>query len=711
MKRTFLLVVLSCILFSAAGQRKVIDSLNKVLTSNVHDTVKMIAYYELTHEYLNIDIDSAQMFAETNLKKYGSSKNLLVLSDAYAALGTVFGYKRDFEKSLVNFQKGLELLKQTGRKSAIAKAHFNIGLIYYYTSSLRQAAGEYLSALKILEEIKDKKTLPAIYSGLGGVYKDMHSYAEATRYYKKSLEMYEAAGDSVGIASAYNNIGTVLDYEGRLDDALENYQVSIRLKESINYPRGLASTLNNMGIIYSKKKEYDLALAHYNRALSFSGPNQDKMSQAVSYDGMGMVYYEKKNYSLALSYLGKSLALSNETGSKTDLISVYEKIALCYAAQGNYAKAFQTQQLLLRTKDSVITAESSLQINEMAARYESEKKQLQIENLNKDNALQAAQLNQKELEARQRNMQTLFFAIGFLLVSVLAVFIFRGYRQKRESNEIISAQKKEVELQRDLIEAKSNEITDSIFYASRIQQAVLASDALLQKNLPEYFVLHKPKDIVSGDFYWAANIRSEGDKETFYLSVADCTGHGVPGAFMSLLNISFLNQAVIEKKIQSPELILEHVRSEIIRSLNPQGSDTEGKDGMDAVVCMFDMKGMWLRFACANNPLWLIRNNELKEFAVDKMPVGMYHGEQKPFTKQTLGLRRGDIIYMLTDGYADQFGGPKGKKFKYRQLQQLLIENCALPLNKQKELLENTIEEWRGSLEQIDDILIMGIRV
>ncbi|MCW3071920.1 MAG: hypothetical protein JWO44_1810 [Bacteroidetes bacterium] len=696
-----------------AAQSPVIDSLKRIIASPAHDTLKMHAWYELAYEYLSIDLDSAKYFAETDLKKYGTNKNQLLVSDAYAALGTVYGYKRDFENSLVNYQKSLQILqKLNNNKSAIAKAHFNIGLIYYFTAKYEQAAKEYLESLRLLEELKDKKTLPSVYSGLAGIYKDMHSYSESMRYYRKSLEMFSANKDSVGISSAYNNIGTVLDLQEKLDEALAYYKMSIAMKESINYPRGLSSTLNNTGIILSKKGRYDEALEFYKKALSYSGPNEDKMSQAISYDGMGMVYYEKKNYPLALSYLEKSLALSKETGSQIDLVSVYEKIALCYAAQGNYVKAFNMQQLLFKTKDSILTSENSLQVTEMAAKYEDEKKKMQIASLNKDNALQKETLEKTELQVRQQNMQKIFFAVGFLLVSVLAVFIFRSYRQKHRSNEIISAQKKEVELQRDLVEEKSKEITDSIFYARRIQRALLASDSLLQQHLPEYFVLNKPKDIVSGDFYWATAMKSEtGEKESFCLAVADCTGHGVPGAFMSLLNISFLNQAVIEKKLQSPELVLDHVRTQIISSLNPFGSNEEGRDGMDATLCVFDFKGMWLRFSCANNPLWLIRNNELKEFAADKMPVGMYHGEQKPFSKQTLGLRKGDVIYMFTDGYADQFGGPKGKKFKYKKLQELLLEHHTKPMEEQKAILDATIEAWRTGLEQVDDILVVGIRV
>ena len=258
----------------------------------------------------------------------------------------------------------------------------------------------------------------------------------------------------------------------------------------------------------------------------------------------------------------------------------------------------------------------------------------------------------------------------------------------------------------NIIQEKNQEITDSIYSAKRIQQALLASDSLLKKSLPEYFVLYKPKDIVSGDFYWANVIDNK-----FVMITADCTGHGVPGAFMSLLNISYLNEAIIEKRIDSPEKILEFVRSQIISSLNPEGSEVESKDGMDAVLCIYDFKGLWLRFACANNPLWILRNNELIKFKPDKMPVGMHYGEQKPFSINTVGLRKGDIIYTFTDGYADQFGGEKGKKFKYKALKELLISIQKKPMIEQKEILQTTFENWKGNLDQVDDVLIIGIRI
>jgi serine phosphatase RsbU (regulator of sigma subunit) len=227
-----------------------------------------------------------------------------------------------------------------------------------------------------------------------------------------------------------------------------------------------------------------------------------------------------------------------------------------------------------------------------------------------------------------------------------------------------------------------------------------------------FFILYKPKDIVSGDFYYAqAHKGSNNKNEIFYLATADCTGHGVPGAFMSMLGVSALNEAIIEKNISQPHDILTDMRTSIISSLNPEDSEEEAKDGMDCVLCAYDFENMKLNFAAANNPLWLVRNGELKEYKPDKIPVGKYGDELKPFTIQSIDLQKGDIVYTFTDGYADQFGGPKGKKFKYKQLQEKLMENHALPLEDQKKNLGTVFENWRGDLEQVDDVLVIALKI
>lgn len=227
-----------------------------------------------------------------------------------------------------------------------------------------------------------------------------------------------------------------------------------------------------------------------------------------------------------------------------------------------------------------------------------------------------------------------------------------------------------------------------------------------------FFILYKPKDIVSGDFYYALSHKHQGSKkEIFYMSAADCTGHGVPGALMSMMAVSKLNESIIEKNLIEPNEILDNVRKGIIASLNPEGSEEESKDGMDCVLCAFDFEDMKLNFAAANNPLWLVRDGKVTEFAPDKMPVGKSPKENEPYTLKTIDLLKGDIIYIFTDGYADQFGGEKGKKFKYKQLQELLISNSHLPMQEQKQILANTIEKWMGNLEQVDDILVIGIKI
>jgi len=265
----------------------------------------------------------------------------------------------------------------------------------------------------------------------------------------------------------------------------------------------------------------------------------------------------------------------------------------------------------------------------------------------------------------------------------------------------------EIHLQKEIIEEKNKDIVSSIEYAKRIQRALLASDALLNKSLPDHFVFYMPKDIVSGDFYWAQQTK----ENKFLMCTADCTGHGVPGAFMSLLNISFLNEATVERKIISPDLILNEVRSKIIQALNPTGDEQGGKDGMDCSLCLFDFENKQLHFSCANNPLWIIRDGNVIESEVDKFPVGQQSDVHKPFTLQTMNLQKDDIVYTFTDGFADQFGGPKGKKFKYKQLRDLILANSMLPLQQQKSILEKTIVEWKGNLEQIDDILVIGIKI
>jgi serine phosphatase RsbU (regulator of sigma subunit) len=298
---------------------------------------------------------------------------------------------------------------------------------------------------------------------------------------------------------------------------------------------------------------------------------------------------------------------------------------------------------------------------------------------------------------------TLMMTAGIIILAICLIGWNRLF-----SSEIVLRKLAEGKLRDSLneIEEKNKEILDSINYAQRIQHALLASESMLKKNLPEHFVLFNPKDIVSGDFYWACEAHNK-----FYFVIADSTGHGVPGAFMSLLNISFLNEAINEKGIQKTNEILAHVRQRLIASLAIEGVTEGGNDGMDCILMALDTKKNKLEVSCAHNPLVIIRGQELIEIAADKIPVGKSVKNEMPFTLHTIELVKNDILFAFTDGFADQFGGPKGKKLKYKQLCETLISNKDLSMQKQRENLLNLFTGWKGNLEQVDDVLIAGIKI
>lgn len=297
---------------------------------------------------------------------------------------------------------------------------------------------------------------------------------------------------------------------------------------------------------------------------------------------------------------------------------------------------------------------------------------------------------------------------GLALVIVFAAFMYNRFKVTQKQKQIIEAkewetqeQNKIITQQKHIVEEKQKEILDSINYAKRIQYTLLAHNDFLKENIPDHFVYFNPKDIVSGDFYWATKRSNK-----FYLAVCDSTGHGVPGAFMSLLNISFLNEAVNEKGIEQPDEVFDFVRRRLIDNISKEGQ----KDGFDGILICIDKSKSQITYSAANNAPILIQNNKFAELEADRMPVGM--GDRKEnFKLHTVNVKEGDTLYLYTDGYADQFGGPKGKKFKYKPLNELLTANSGKSMNEQKEILKTSFENWRGDVEQVDDICIIGVRI
>lgn len=382
-------------------------------------------------------------------------------------------------------------------------------------------------------------------------------------------------------------------------------------------------------------------------------------------------------------------------------------------------KEKQIKELLLTQQNNALKAKET----------ESLKKELLITTLNKDKRIRDIELRSEkaendkkaqelllvekqrkyqEAEIKQQKFTKKLISIGLLVSAFFLIFMIISLYRNKKASKIISDQKIEVENQKHLVEEKNREITDSINYAQRIQNSLLASSDLLNKNLHDYFIYFQPKDIVSGDFYWGTELP---DKR-FILVTADSTGHGVPGAIMSMLNISCLNEA-IEKKYFEPSEILNQSRNSVIKTLANDGSKEGGKDGMDCSLIRFDFNNYLLTYSAANNPVWIVRtpNNELIELVPDKMPVGKHDKDSVPFSQNDFALQKGDIVYTLTDGYPDQFGGAKGKKFMYKKLKEYLVVISQKPLTEQKHLLEKQFNDWKSIAEQVDDVTIIGIKI
>lgn len=426
----------------------------------------------------------------------------------------------------------------------------------------------------------------------------------------------------------------------------------------------------------------------------------DKFGIATSYNKIGNEFARLHQLNEAQSYLNKALKISKDIGSKYDIKESYKGLAILDSMQGDWKSAYQHHKLFIVYRDSIDNEETKKKIVETTMTNKFEKAELETKaKQDKKDAIAA------EEKQRQKTIKY-SVSLGLILVVLLALFILRGYRQKQKANIIITQQKAEVEKQKELVEEKHKEITDSINYAERIQRSFLASEELLNENLKEHFVLFQPKDVVSGDFYWASRLNNGN----FALVTADSKGHGVPGAIMSILNVSSLEKA-IEQGLCEPSEILGQTRKTIIERLKKDGSEDGGKDGMDVSIICYDFASQKFAYAAANNPIWVIRGNEFIELKPDKMPVGKHDRDQTPFSQHEFQLQKGDAIYTLTDGFPDQFGGPQGKKFMSKQLKEYLMIISILPMQEQKQKLTVVFDNWKGNMEQVDDVCLIGIRV
>ncbi|MBN4051622.1 tetratricopeptide repeat protein, partial [bacterium AH-315-M05] len=543
-------------------------------------------------------------------------------------------------------------------------------------------------------------------NNIGFVYSNQQQYEKALEYYKKSLKIENELANKLGIARMLNNIGLIYRRQNKLKLALEQYLQCKKLREEIGDKLGLAQSLNNIGFVYKSRGQPGKAIEYFLNGIKLYKEINAKRGLANTLNNVAVIYKELENWEKAIEYCEKALALSIEIGNPENLLRVTLTLSEIYALQNDYKQAYKYHIMTTKMKDSLLNAETHKQITEIQQKYENEKSQKEIELLNKDKELQTEQLNKQKIIIWAG-------AGGLLFVIVLAFLIYKGYRQKQKANLQLAKKNTTITRQKEEIEAKNEDITASIRYAKEIQEAILLTNKEIAELLPNSFVLFKPKDIVSGDFYWATQTKDN----TVIWAAADCTGHGVPGAFMSMMGNALLNEIVIEKGITEPAQILNELKTRIIKALSQTGEIGEHKDGMDISLCVWHKDTSKLEFAGAYNPLYLVRKGELIETKADRQSVGYVELKGKPFTNHQIQLQKGDTLYTFSDGYADQYGGEdnssygKGKKFSKKRFKELVLSLQRQSMTKQKETFDTTIENYKGDLEQIDDILVIGVRI
>ena len=518
----------------------------------------------------------------------------------------------------------------------------------------------------------------------GVCYRNNESYDTAMYYFNRSLNRSIEIQDTGWIARNQNSIGILHFNLKEYEEALAAFNSSLALKRSMNYVDGSVNTLTNITNIYIELEDYEMA--------------KKKIDEAFEESKLGFVSIEKQS-------------------------NLYEIRGKVYGQLRIYDVAYKSISQYIVISDSIDQVERAEAANEIEAKYQSESNKILQAKLEAE--LETADVIRQQKE-KELERQYILFIIGTvigLVMLVMLVYAVRSNKKRKAANkELISKnteitkQSNEITAQKHQIEEKNQEILDSINYAKRIQDAILPSAELTKKLLPKNFIYYQPKDIVSGDFYWV----DETDSHIFW-AAADCTGHGVPGAMVSVICHGALNRSVHEFNLVDPGKILNKTRELVIQTFAQSGQNV--KDGMDISMCVKEKSSGKVFFAGANNPVWIIRQGqpdndkatELNGFWLDevkgnKQPVGV-HYDQKDFTSKELTLNQGEIIYLFTDGFADQFGGEKGKKLKYKNLKKIFLELATTNLPDQELELKTIFDNWKGGFEQLDDVCVIGVRV
>ena len=669
MKKYFLLILISFLSYANVFSQTAIDSaLNNMNVDSIHDSTKIYKLYRAASSFAYENPDSSNKLLDIGLD-YLQNSNQLFKTDSNVRV------TKDFFRGY----------------------YYNLkGICFYLLNRERECLENWLKTEKIAKSQNDTSFMLRINNNIAIVYSTTGREKEALKIFTDQKEIYETKKDTAGIITSSINMSTLIKNKDSIILLLNN-ALNLAQESSSNDHTDYTNIFANLAGTYldtNSKKTFSLkkAKACLDSLILFANEQSDVESKILYYGTISEYYMLKNQYNLALKNAKKGAELSKQMTGLTspELLS---KLYEIHKKLKNYKKANLYLEEMVENKDSL----EKLSAKEDITKYESEKEFEIQQKLDSLKYLDEIKIQQAETKAKEEEIKTQKIIEGVLFVGILLVIGFLGFVYKQ-----LNTTKK----QKVVIEEKQQEISDSINYAKRIQDAMMTSSVYLKDTLPKSFILFKPKDVVSGDFYWIY----KDQEDNIFFTVADCTGHGVPGAFMSMIGTSLLNEIIIEKEIKDTDKILHEMRAQIIKSL---GQEQEGaqKDGMDISLCKLNMKNKTVEFSGAHNSLVHVRDEELKTYRGDHQPVGLLLGDKKPFTKHKVKLKKNDMLYIYSDGYQDQFGGEKGKKYMAAKFKNQLLKISKETEDQQLSLLDKEFSSWIKDYEQVDDVCVMGVRI
>lgn len=607
--------------------------------------------------------------------------------------------KGSLNEAITYFKRTIEVSKLAKADAETAYHYSGLGDVYYCKGNYNEALRNNLLSLQYSVQAGDKESEASACTSLGNIYSSKGDFENGILYYSRALKINLERSNFEGVAACYSNFGAIFHSKGMPALAEQNYQQGIQVlkSKSDTLSEDFPSMLGNLADVYIEKSNFREAELLLKRSLFICEKIGDASRKASSSMRLGSLYAKMNRPQDAKAWYEKGIRLANEIGGKEVLKESYDQLSRLDVQMGNYEHAYTNYRKYVMYRDSLDNLEAEKNAARLQLQYEYDKRK------SADSIKVQGERTLNLVRSQEEKKQRYWLYAGLVLVIVFSGFMVNRYQVTMRQKKLIELKEQETMFQKHLVEEKNQEITDSITYAKRLQEAILPPADYLDIHYPENFVLYLPKDIVAGDFYWAEQVADQ-----FLIAAADSTGHGVPGAMVSVVCSNALNRAVFEFGLSDPGLVLDKTR-ELVLSTFSKGN-AEVKDGMDISLLSIDTRTKKICWSGANNPLFYLDDGEVKEIKADKQPIGKTE-HPKPFTTHSINPKPGSMFYLITDGFADQFGGDRGKKFMYKRLLQLFVDHHSSPMDIQKEEFKAAFDSWKGNLEQVDDVTIIGIRL